>query len=80
MNGQAHIGHAELRFHAPVGQLHRAVHDAFGVHQHFDALRFDAEEPFGSIISKPLFIIVALSIVILAPISPVGGVSGRAPR
>ena len=47
MNGQSHVGHAELCFHAPVGQLHRAVHDAFGVHQHFDALRFDAEEPFG---------------------------------
>ena len=47
LDGQAHVGHAELGLHGAVLELHGAVDDALWMHQHLYLTGLDAEEPLG---------------------------------
>ena len=47
LDGEAHVGHAELGFDGSVGVLHGGMDDAFGMDHDFYFLGVDAEEPFG---------------------------------
>jgi hypothetical protein len=45
LDGQPHVGHAELGQDGAVHELHHGVHDRLRVHQHLHALGGDAEQP-----------------------------------
>ncbi len=45
LNRQTHVGHAQLRDHRPVGELHQRVHDRLRMHEHVDLVRAHAEQP-----------------------------------
>ena len=47
LDGQSHVGHAELGFHRTVLELNGTVDDALRMDQHLYLIGFDAEEPFG---------------------------------
>ena len=47
LDGQPHVGHAELRLHAAVAELHGAVDDALGMDEHLYPFGGHAKEPFG---------------------------------
>ena len=47
MNGQPHVGHAQLGLHAAIHELHATVHDALWVDEHFNLRGLHAKQPFG---------------------------------
>ena len=69
---QAHVGHAELGDRRPVGELGHRVHDRLRVHDDVDLVVDTPNSSWASITSRPLFISVLESIVILGPIDHVG--------
>ena len=73
MDGQPHVGHAELREDRAVHEFDHRVHDRLRVDHDVDAgRRRTPNSQCASMTSSPLFISVAESIVIFRPIRQVG--------